>query len=76
MIKSPSILKMTTHTDKAYLTEVDAEAVCLVLPRDVDLGVRAAAFPLNFCASRQRERRLLCDQLQQFMVSFVFHPQS
>lgn len=48
-----------------HLREVDAEGVGVVLPADLDLGLRVPAFPLDFRTTGQGERRLLGDQLKE-----------
>lgn len=55
----------------AHLGEVDAEDVGVVLPGYVDLWLRASTFPLDFCTTRQSERRLLGDQLQKRFNTLV-----
>lgn len=49
----------------AHLGEVNAERVGVVLPADVDLGLRAATFPLDLGVAGQSEGRLLGDQLHE-----------
>lgn len=56
-----------------HLREEDAQCVGVVLPADVDLRLGAAALAVDLRAARQRERRLLCDQLPAHTMTREHH---